>query len=201
MTVGVERAALPSPLWGGAGGGGRAAAQVWQNRAMPWTRDGTTPPSERCRAVARSLRHRPTEPERRLWWHLRKRLPIESTHFRRQVPLGTFVADFCCLEQKLIVEVDGNQHGSDENQRRDSERTRFLAGQGFRVLRFSNAEVMTSMDVVLDTILAALGPTTPTPCPSPHGPRLLPSSALGKAQVGQARLRRGGESVAAVPTR
>jgi very-short-patch-repair endonuclease len=79
------------------------------------------------------------------------------------------VVDFCCLKQRLVIEVDGNQHGFDENVERDEVRTRKLEAQGYRVLRFTNREGMTSIDVVLDTIFAALGPTPPTPNPSPQG--------------------------------
>jgi very-short-patch-repair endonuclease len=110
-----------------------------------------------------------TEPEKRLWWHLRHRVPSEGTHFRRQVPIGSFVVDFCCLKARLVVEVDGNQHGFDENILQDAERSQKLEAQGYRVLRFTNREVMTSIDVVLDTILAGLGRTPPTPNPSPRG--------------------------------
>jgi len=110
-----------------------------------------------------------TEPERRLWWHLRHRLPTSGTHFRRQVPIDPHVVDFCCLIVRLVVEVDGNQHGFDTNLRADAERTHALEARGYRVLRFNNREVMTSIDVVLDTIFAALGTTPPTPNPSPQG--------------------------------
>ena len=118
---------------------------------------------------ARSLRRTLTEPETRLWRHLRKRLPLTDTHFRRQVAIGSYVADFCCHGAKLVVEVDGGQHTTDDATAYDSRRTAFLAGQGFRVLRFSNAEVMQNMEAVLDTIYAALARTTPTPSPSPQG--------------------------------
>jgi very-short-patch-repair endonuclease len=77
----------------------------------PWRDDPQKAPSGRERARARALRHRQTEPEKKLWWHLRHRVRVEGTHFRRQVPIGSYVADFCCLKAKLIVEVDGNQHG------------------------------------------------------------------------------------------
>jgi len=110
-----------------------------------------------------------TEPEKRLWWHLRRRLPTEGTHFRRQVPIDSFIVDFCCLKARLVIEVDGHQHGFDENMRRDATRTQALEARSYRVLRFTNREVMTSIDVVLDTILAALGTTPPTPGPSPRG--------------------------------
>jgi very-short-patch-repair endonuclease len=113
------------------------------------------------------LRRRSTEPEQKLWWHLRHRLPTDGTHFRRQVPIGPYVADFCCLKVKLIVEVDGNQHGYDANVSKDLRRTSYLASQGFTVLRFSNREVMTEITGVLEAIYANL--STPTPNPSPQG--------------------------------
>lgn len=129
--------------------------------------DPASAPGKRCRARARSLRRQLAEPERKLWWHLRHRLPVAGSHFRRQVPLGPYVVDFCCLGTHLIIEVDGEQHGFPENAAHDALRTADLERQGFRVLRFSNREVMTSIDVVLDTIHAALGTAPPTPAP-PH---------------------------------
>jgi very-short-patch-repair endonuclease len=110
-----------------------------------------------------------TEPEKRLWWHLRHCLPANETHFRRQVPIDGFVTDFCCLKERLVIESDGNQHGLDENIVRDAARTEQLQLRGYRVLRFSNREVMTSIGVVLDTILAALGTMPPTPTPPRKG--------------------------------
>jgi len=126
-------------------------------------------PTARQRGRARVLRHRLTEPERKLWWHLRHRFPLNGTHFRRQVPIGPYVADFCCLRAKLIIEVDGNQHGYDSHVAKDRERTSYLASQGFSVLRFSNLEVMTATDSVLEAIYAQLHISTPTPNPSPQG--------------------------------
>jgi very-short-patch-repair endonuclease len=131
--------------------------------------DPTNAPFPRARSRARTLRKQMTEPERRLWWHLRHRLPTNGTHFRRQVPIDFFVVDFCCLKARLVIEVDGNQHGFDDNRHRDAARTCALEASGYRVLRSTNCEVMTSIDVVLDTIFAALGPTPPTPGPSPQG--------------------------------
>ena len=131
--------------------------------------DPANAPSRLERSRARALRQRMTEPEKRLWWHLRARLPVDSTHFRRQVPIEGYVADFCCLKARLVIEVDGNQHGFDANAQRDAARTQALKSRGYRVLRFANREVMTAIDIVLDTILAALGPSPPTPGPSPQG--------------------------------
>jgi very-short-patch-repair endonuclease len=107
-------------------------------------------------SLARAMRRAMTEPERKLWKALRWRLPIAATHFRRQVPIGPYIADFCSHGAGLVIEVDGNQHGDDAMRLRDAARTANLNAQGYRVLRFSNHDVMTSIDVVLDTIAAAL---------------------------------------------
>lgn len=83
--------------------------------------------------------------------------------------VGPYIADFCCLGARLIIEVDGNQHGTDKAEVYDAHRTTYLEKEGFRILRFSNFEVMCEIDVVLDTIYAALVSSTPTPGPSPQG--------------------------------
>ena len=122
---------------------------------------GETRPSKIDRRDrARSLRRAATEAEKRLWWHLRHRLPIDGTYFRRQVPLGPYFADFCCLALKIVVELDGDQHGQASGLAYDEVRTRFLASQGFTVLRFWNHQVFREMDGVLDTIAAAVIPHT-----------------------------------------
>jgi very-short-patch-repair endonuclease len=136
--------------------------------AVTWRNDPTRTPTAGKRTQARALRRRATEPEQKLWWHLRHRFPIAATHFRRQVPIGPYIADFCCLKAKLIVEVDGNQHGFDEGLSKDAKRTAYLVSQGFSVLRFSNREVMTEMNGVLEAIYSHLS-STPTPHPSPQG--------------------------------
>ncbi len=163
----MKRNLIPSPLWGGLGWG--CQRQSFPRRTpMPKSRKSGT-------LQGRSLRRRMTEAEKRLWWHL-ERVPVEGTHFRRQVALGPYVADFICHGAKLIIEVDGDQHGYDEGLRADATRTAWLTSQGYRVLRFWNHEVMTQIDLVLDTIHSALRTAspndsvyTPTPSPSPQG--------------------------------
>ena len=136
--------------------------------AITWRDDPERMPTSKDRGRARALRRRTTEPEQKLWWHLRHRLPTNGTHFRRQVPIGPYIADFCCLKARLIIEVDGNHHGYDENRSKDAQRTSYLTSQGFSVLRFSNREVMTEISGVLEAIYAHLS-STPTPNPSPQG--------------------------------
>ncbi len=139
------------------------------NNPMPRTRKPET-------TRARSLRRRMTEAERRLWWHL-DRIPVPGTHFRRQAPIGPYIVDFTCHRPKVVIEVDGAQHGFDQHAQNDVVRTEWLESQGYRVLRFWNREILFQIDVVLDTIYAALytaiptglGAGTPTPGPSPQG--------------------------------
>jgi len=116
---------------------------------------------------ARSLRKEMTEAERRLWRRLRL-IEMPSTHFRSQVPIGNYIADFCCHAATLIVEVDGGQHNDDEEAERDKIRTAWLNERGYRVLRFWNNDVLNSTDAVMETIMAALK-DTPTPTPPLKG--------------------------------
>ena len=105
---------------------------------------------------AKAMRKTMTEREKQLWWALRHRLP--DLKFRRQFVVGSFITDFCCLSAQLVVEVDGNQHGTDEALAFDARRTALIESHGFRVLRFSNHDVLFSLDSVLDTIAAAAHP-------------------------------------------
>ncbi|WP_181301185.1 DUF559 domain-containing protein [Bosea sp. 124] len=124
---------------------------------------------------APKLRHSLTDPEERLWTLLRKRLPHNDSHFRRQVALGPYVADFVCLAAKLIIEVDGDQHGTNAALVYDADRTAWLERNGYHVLRFTNRQIMIEAEMVVDTIFAALSgqleccPSPPTPSPSPQG--------------------------------
>jgi very-short-patch-repair endonuclease len=115
---------------------------------------------------ARTMRKEPTDAERKLWWHLRHRLPVSNTHFRRQVRIGRYIVDFASHRAKLVIEIDGGQHV--ERAAADAERTTFLEEEGYRVVRFWNNEVLTNIDGVLEAIASALA-TTPTPDPSPQG--------------------------------
>ena len=117
-----------------------------------------------------SLRRNATAAEKELWWHLRRKLVLDGTHFRRQVPIGPFVADFCCHAHRLVIELDGGQHSEDSAAARDARRDRYLRDHGYRVLRFWNAQVFTEPDSVIDTIAAPLaGPPRPTPTPPLQG--------------------------------
>jgi very-short-patch-repair endonuclease len=131
-------------------------------------------PDPRAKAFARTLRRAQTEAEKELWWHLRRKIAVEGTHFRRQVPIGPYVADFCCHGHRLIVELDGAQHGEDAGQAQDARRDAYLAAHGYGVLRFWNAQVFQEIEGVMEAITAALmegkaepARLSPTPDPSP----------------------------------
>jgi very-short-patch-repair endonuclease/TusA-related sulfurtransferase len=122
------------------------------------TKSDSFDPTERARALRRDQ----TDAERRLWRRLRDR-QIEGAKFRRQHPVGPFIADFCCPERGLVIEVDGGQHA--ERAEADDRRTAFLVRHGYRVLRFWSNEVLQQMDAVLTRIAEALGHPHPNPLP------------------------------------
>jgi very-short-patch-repair endonuclease len=97
-----------------------------------------------------------TDAERVLWRALREVFP--TWHWRKQVPLGPYIADFCSHRAKLIVEADGGQHGEPQQVEHDAERTRFLEGEGYRVLRFWNHDALANTDGVLRMVADALPP-------------------------------------------
>jgi len=90
--------------------------------------------------------------ERVLWRALRESLPVY--HWRKQVPLGPYFADFASHSAKLVIEVDGGQHATETAY--DAKRTAFLRGQGFRVLRFWNNDILSNIDGVLQMVAQAL---------------------------------------------
>jgi very-short-patch-repair endonuclease len=106
-------------------------------------------------ANARRLRNKATDAEAKLWGHL-ERIPLEGTHFRRQVPIGRYFADFACHRIGLVIELDGSQHAEEGALRHDHARTAFLEGAGYGVLRFWNHEVFDEIEAVLDTIFAVV---------------------------------------------
>jgi very-short-patch-repair endonuclease len=109
--------------------------------------------SER-RQFARQLRQSSTRQEDALWSLLRNR-QLDGLKFRRQVPLLGYTVDFICIDRKLIVEIDGRQHSWERDY--DAARTAEIERHGFKLVRFSNAEVMDRRDDVLATIRTAAG--------------------------------------------
>lgn len=88
--------------------------------------------------LAKQLRKHMTPWERKLWYLF---LKTYQPPFRRQVTIGTFIVDFCCLRAKLIIELDGGGHYTPEQALRDGERTKYLEAQGFQVLRICNLDI------------------------------------------------------------
>ncbi len=128
--------------------------------------------SEFKRKFARDMRSVPTPAERKLWSLLRNK-QMAALRFRRQQPIGPYIADFFCAVAKLIVELDGGQHGIDQNIEYDEQRTRFLNDRGYRVLRFTNAHLLKhSEDVLYGIWLAARASGRPLPEPPRDGSTL-----------------------------
>jgi very-short-patch-repair endonuclease len=124
---------------------------------------------------ARHLRNNATNAEQRLWQALRRR-QFEGYKFRRQHSIGSYIVDFACLERWLVIEVDGGQHL--ELSKHDTTRDTELRTRGFRVLRFWNTDVLTSMSSVETAILQALA-GDPLPHPPPHAGEGANNAALG----------------------
>ena len=102
--------------------------------------------------TARALRRLMTDAERRLWRALRHR-QVQGCRFRRQHPIGPYIADFACLERRLIVEIDGSQHAASTT---DPARDAYLRRHGFRVLRVWNHDVLANFEGVCDVIFQLL---------------------------------------------
>jgi very-short-patch-repair endonuclease len=113
---------------------------------------------------AKTLRKNSTLAEAKLWNLLRSH-QLQNAHFRRQHPLGPYIADFCAPRQKLVIEVDGGQHL--EQEAYDAQRSAFLEARGYRVLRFWNDDLLRNPEAVVAAILDALKPEEPASQPPP----------------------------------
>ena len=103
-------------------------------------------------SFARLLRKQSTDAESALWSSLRGR-QIAGVKFRRQVPIGPYIVDFIAYGPRIIIELDGSQHGEPRHGRRDAARDRWLRARGFAVLRFWDTDVLASPEAVLSKIL------------------------------------------------
>jgi very-short-patch-repair endonuclease len=128
--------------------------------------------------AARQLRARVTDAERKLWFALKDRR-FAAFKFRRQVPIGPYIADFLCFESRLILEVDGSQHAESV---RDVERDNWLAHNAFRVLRFWNNDVLQNLEGVLTSLAEQLDRT---PHPTSRSRETPPSPARGEGKDGE----------------
>ena len=103
--------------------------------------------------LAKNLRKEATPQENRLWYQVLRSYPVR---FQRQKAIGSYIADFYCHAARLVIELDGDQHGEPQAMLRDAERTEKLEAMDLRVLRFTNREVDTSLDAVCDAINRAV---------------------------------------------
>ena len=101
--------------------------------------------------IARKLRKNSTEQERIMWKLLRNR-NFKNLKFKRQVPVGNYVADFLCEEKKLVIEIDGGQHNEAENIIKDNKRTKYFESEGYNVIRFWNNEITENLSGVYDKL-------------------------------------------------
>ncbi len=123
--------------------------------------------TERAKAMRKGM----SEPETRMWLALRAER-FESTKFRRQKVIGDFIADFAANDPQLVIEIDGDSHAGQEAD--DAARTRFLEAKGYRVIRFTNDDVITNLEGVLvrlGEVIADLRNSSPFPSLSPEGER------------------------------
>jgi very-short-patch-repair endonuclease len=120
-------------------------------------------------SFARRLRRDQTDAERVLWFRLRDRR-LNGLKFKRQVPVGKYIVDFCCADARLIVELDGGQHAT----RDETNRTAVVESMGYLVLRFWNNDVLKNTEGVLEEILKTVNHRAqepPHPIPLPSGER------------------------------
>ena len=150
----------PSPRLRGDTGGWPSAREAEKLGQGP---DSTRNPQAMQRAE--ELRKNPTDAERRLWEVLSGK-KLDGYKFRRQQSIGKYIADFVCMEKALIVEADGSQHAT-ERSAYDTERTQYLNGLGYKVLRFWNHDILQNIEGVAESILAELNVTRATPLNPP----------------------------------
>ncbi len=141
---------------------------------------------------ARRMRRDKSDAEQRLWRWLRD-LNGRGFQFRQQAPIGPYIADFCDHTAKLVLEIDGSQHGEPKGLASDRQRTRWLESNGYRVLRFWNHEVFVNFGGVETEILVALGvlgddgydgPRAFDPIPSPQRRRRASGATVGEGKGG-----------------
>jgi very-short-patch-repair endonuclease len=140
--------------------------------------------SERQRGRAKQFRQAMTRAET-LLWRYPKANRIDGFGFRRQVPFGNYIADFVCLSARLIVELDGESHDFEQRQKADQTRDAFFMSEGFLVLRFTNEQVMSNLEGVVEAIRQATRSRASGSPPSPALPHEGGGSGEDSASVPQ----------------
>ncbi|MGF1540298.1 MAG: endonuclease domain-containing protein [Pleurocapsa sp.] len=110
-------------------------------------------------ARAKEMRKNPTSAENKLWQDYLRAFPLRVL---RQRPIDRFIVDFYCAGLKLVIEVDGDTHFTEEGQLRDRQRTKILEGYGLKVIRFTNDEVMNHFEGVCEQIQSLIPPSPPS---------------------------------------
>ena len=154
------RESQPSPLWGRGwtatraftSGGGTGEGVEPVKTQYPYRKTRSLARTAGQIDKARELRRTPTETERAAWYLLRG-LRARGFTFRRQHPVGLYIADFCCMERRLIVELDGSVHGQPSRARSDALRDAHLKSMGYTVLRFPNGIVLQAPDLFEQKVL------------------------------------------------
>ena len=130
----------------------------------------------RDRNFAKRLRRDHTDVERKLWQALRGNR-LNGLRFKRQEPMGPYIVDFVSHDAKVVVEVDGSQHGYSSRAAKDRIRDKWLGEHGYRVLRFWNTDIARNLQGVLTEMAEAVGSRTPLSQPSPaRGEGLVPDA-------------------------
>jgi very-short-patch-repair endonuclease len=125
--------------------------------------------SEQQRRHAKRLRSTMTRAETLLWRHI-KAGRVDGLAFRRQVPMHKYIADFVCHSHRLIVELDGESHDFESRIQRDAERDSWFVSQDYTVVRFTNEQVLTNLEGVVEAMRSeAAKQVTPLPVPPPQG--------------------------------
>jgi very-short-patch-repair endonuclease len=125
--------------------------------------------TKRLIPLAKILRKGTTDTEQLLWRHLKAK-HLGGLKFRRQQPIGPYIADFVCFEKKIIVELDGGQHALPAGIQTDRRKDQWLEEEGYKVLRFWDNQVLTNVEAVLEVILAhCLSHPPLDPLPSREG--------------------------------
>ncbi len=117
---------------------------------------------------SRQLRENMTDTERNLWAKIRMK-QLKGYQFYRQKPIGDYIVDFYCPKAKLVIEVDGSQHFSDEMTEDDKIRDEYINSLGLKVLRFTNTDILTHIDGVVESIVESMEDEIPLSPPLPKG--------------------------------
>lgn len=149
---------LPNPSPAGGEGLSNSSPPAGEEGARPRQRVGRRGGRHSLLDLAKQNRKKHTDAERKLWSILRSHR-LQGWKFKRQEQLGDFIVDFVCFRARLIIEADGSQHAENVE---DEQRTAWLEGEGFRVIRFWNNDILLNPDGVATAILAALPPLLPT---------------------------------------